>query len=146
MDSALYTGHIVHERFLPKSHRFTYPFFMWYLDLDEIDPVYFDTAYHVAPDTNPKPYVLLAQAMEKAGKVAIGRFVMRNKQYTAAIRAEDGRRVEQVDICPFISDLPYGRSTTAFSSDDEQPRRPGRIQFVAVEVLVRDKACENSLP
>ncbi|MGI9537452.1 MAG: DUF1365 domain-containing protein [Desulfocapsaceae bacterium] len=37
MDSALYTGHIVHERFLPKSHRFKYPFFMWYLDLDEID-------------------------------------------------------------------------------------------------------------
>jgi predicted ABC-class ATPase len=34
------------------------------------------------------------------------------------IRSEDGRRVEQVDISPFISDLPYGRSTTAFSSDD----------------------------
>jgi predicted ABC-class ATPase len=34
------------------------------------------------------------------------------------IRAEDGRRVEQVDISPFISNLPYGRSTSAFSSDD----------------------------
>ncbi len=34
------------------------------------------------------------------------------------IRAEDGRRVEQVDISPFISNLPYGRSTTAFSSED----------------------------
>jgi predicted ABC-class ATPase len=34
------------------------------------------------------------------------------------IRAEDGRRVEKVDISPFISDLPYGRSTTAFSTDD----------------------------
>ena len=37
--------------------------------------------------------MLLAQAMEAAGKVAIGRFVMRNKQYTAAIRAEEGRLV-----------------------------------------------------
>ena len=64
-----------------------------FVDLDEIDPVYFDTAYHVAPDTTPKPYVLLARAMEASGKVAIGRFVMRNKQYTAAIRAEDGRLV-----------------------------------------------------
>ena len=45
------------------------------------------------PDTNPKPYVLLARAMEESGKVAIGRFVMRNKQYTAAIRAQDGRLV-----------------------------------------------------
>jgi predicted ABC-class ATPase len=34
------------------------------------------------------------------------------------IRAEDGRRVEQVDISPFISNLPYGRSTSAFSTDD----------------------------
>ncbi len=64
-----------------------------FVDLVEIDPVYFDTAYHVAPDANPKPYVLLARAMEASGKVAIGRFVMRNKQYTAAIRAEDGRLV-----------------------------------------------------
>ena len=46
--------------------------------------------YFVAPDKTPKPYVLLAQAMEEAGKVAIGRFVMRNKQYVAAIRAVDG--------------------------------------------------------
>lgn len=35
-----------------------------------------------------------------------------------AIRAEDGRRVEQVTITPFITDLPYGRSTSRFSSDD----------------------------
>ncbi|NOX30349.1 MAG: Ku protein [Actinobacteria bacterium] len=64
-----------------------------FVDLSEIDPVYFDTAYHLAPDGPPKPYVLLARAMEASGKVAIGRFVMRNKQYTAAIRAEDGRLV-----------------------------------------------------
>jgi len=34
------------------------------------------------------------------------------------IRAEDGRRVEQVDISPFIDELPYGRQTSAFCSDD----------------------------
>mgnify|MGYP001823918065 CR=1 FL=1 len=64
-----------------------------FVDLDQIDPVYFDTAYHVAPDANAKPYALLAQAMEASGKVGIGRYVMRNKQYTAAIRAEGGRMV-----------------------------------------------------
>ena len=64
-----------------------------FVDLDEIDPVFFDDAYYVAPGTNPKPYVLLARAMEDAGKVAIARFVMRNKQYTAAIRADQGRLV-----------------------------------------------------
>jgi DNA end-binding protein Ku len=64
-----------------------------FVDLEEIDPIYYDSAYYVAPGTNPKPYVLLATAMEEAGKVAIGRFVMRNKQFTAAIRAEDGRLI-----------------------------------------------------
>jgi predicted ABC-class ATPase len=34
------------------------------------------------------------------------------------IRAEDGRRIEKVDIGPFITNLPYGRSTSAFSTDD----------------------------
>lgn len=61
-----------------------------FVDLDEIDPVYFDSAYIVAPDKTPKPYALLARAMEKAGKVALGRFVMRNKQYIAALRPVDG--------------------------------------------------------
>jgi len=36
MESALYTGHIAHQRFLPKNHRFRYSFFMWYLDLDHV--------------------------------------------------------------------------------------------------------------
>jgi DNA end-binding protein Ku len=62
-----------------------------FVDLDEIDPVYFDSPYIVAPDKTPKPYMLLARAMEQAGKVAIGRFVMRNKQYVCALRAVDGK-------------------------------------------------------
>jgi predicted ABC-class ATPase len=37
---------------------------------------------------------------------------------TMKIRAEDGRRIEKVDITPFISKLPFGKSTTAFSSED----------------------------
>ena len=52
--------------------------------------MYFDSPYIVAPDRTPKPYALLARAMEAANKVAIGRFVMRNKQYVAALRAVDG--------------------------------------------------------
>lgn len=61
-----------------------------FVDLTDIDPVYFDTPYIVVPDSTVKPYALLARAMESAGKVGIGRFVMRNKQYVAAVRAVDG--------------------------------------------------------
>lgn len=38
--------------------------------------------------------------------------------HAVAIRAEDGRRVERVTITPFVANLPYGRSTTQFCSDD----------------------------
>jgi DNA end-binding protein Ku len=62
-----------------------------FVDLQEIDPVFFDSPYYVAPDKHTKPYVLLTRAMEQSGKVAIGRFVMRNKQYVAALRPVDGR-------------------------------------------------------
>lgn len=61
-----------------------------FVELDQIDPVFFDTPFIVAPDSTPKPYLLLTRAMEASNKVAIGRFVMRNKQYVAAIRAVDG--------------------------------------------------------
>ena len=61
-----------------------------FVDLTDIDPVYFDSPYIVAPDRTQKPYVLLARAMEEAGKVGIARFVMRNKQYVAALRAQNG--------------------------------------------------------
>ena len=63
-----------------------------FVDLADIDPVFYDSAYLVAPDkATTKPYALLAQAMEDSGKVAIARFVMRSKQYLCAVRPQDGR-------------------------------------------------------
>ena len=65
-----------------------------FIDLVDIDPVYFDTPYLVAPvKAAEKPYALLAKAMEEQGKVAIARFVMRTKQYLGALRPKDGMLV-----------------------------------------------------
>lgn len=61
-----------------------------FVDLDEIDPIFFDGAYHVAPEKAAKPYALLVRAMEQSNKVAIARFVMRSKQYLAALRPREG--------------------------------------------------------
>ena len=62
-----------------------------FVDLSEIDPLFYDRAYYLAPDpATLKPYALLAQAMERAGKVGIAQFVMRTKQYVAAVRPQDG--------------------------------------------------------
>ena len=63
-----------------------------FVDLADIDPIFYDNAYHLVPDEQTaKPYKLLATAMEQAGKVGICHFVMRSKQYLAAVRPADGR-------------------------------------------------------
>src|SRR4051812_37868247 len=62
-----------------------------FVDLEEIDPVYFDSPYYLGPaDGAEKAYSLLASAMAASGKVAIARFVFRNKEHLAAIRAGNG--------------------------------------------------------
>lgn len=63
-----------------------------FVDLADIDPIYYDAAYYLVPDaTTAKPYKLLATAMEESQKVGIARFVMRTKQYVAAVRPKDGK-------------------------------------------------------
>jgi DNA end-binding protein Ku len=62
-----------------------------FVDLGEIDPIYFDSPYYLGPaEGAEKAYSLLARAMEGSGKVAIARFVFRNKEHLAAIRPADG--------------------------------------------------------
>ena len=62
-----------------------------FVDLASIDPIFYDSAYYLSPDKSSKPYALLARAMEEQGKVGIAHFVLRTKQYLAAIRPSDGR-------------------------------------------------------
>ena len=63
-----------------------------FVDLADIDPIFYDNAYYLVPDEQTaKPYKLLANAMEEAGKVGICHFVMRTKQYLAAVRPKDGK-------------------------------------------------------
>ncbi|MDZ7677714.1 MAG: Ku protein [Acidimicrobiales bacterium] len=65
-----------------------------FVDLADIDPIYFDRPYWLAPDPGTaKPYALLARTMAESNKVAIARFVMRSRQQLAAVRAVDGRLV-----------------------------------------------------
>lgn len=62
-----------------------------FVDLADIDPLYFEHSYYLTPDAKAeKPYALLVAAMESTGKVALGRFVLRTKQYLATLRAKDG--------------------------------------------------------
>lgn len=58
-----------------------------FVDLSEIDPIYFEHTYFLAPDKGgDKAYSLLLRALESNGVIGIGRVVIRGKQYLAAIR------------------------------------------------------------
>jgi DNA end-binding protein Ku len=62
-----------------------------FVALDEIDPIYFDHPYYLGPDKGAeRAYALLVQAMEEERKVAVARFVLRNRENLAALRAMDG--------------------------------------------------------
>jgi predicted ABC-class ATPase len=70
-------------------------------------------------------------------------FVVSNPQ-TVKIRAEDGRHVEKVDISPFISNLPFGRNTRAFCTDDASGSTSQATNIIealeaGAEVLIMDE-------
>jgi DNA end-binding protein Ku len=91
-----------------------------FVALDDIDPIFYEATYYLAPDKSDgarKAYVLLREALEDEGKVAIGRLVMRTKQYLAAIRPYDralalSTMLFHDEIVPVseIDDIPTGRS------------------------------------
>ncbi|MEA2404274.1 MAG: end-binding protein Ku [Thermoleophilaceae bacterium] len=62
-----------------------------FVDLADIDPLFYDHPYYVLPDkSGAKPYKLLVQAMEESSKVAIARVVIRTKEQLVAIRPVNG--------------------------------------------------------
>src|SRR5919106_1799642 len=60
--------------------------------LRDVDPVHFEKSYQLAPadEIAEKPYVLLRAAMERSGRVAIGRFVLRSREHLVLIRPTAG--------------------------------------------------------
>jgi DNA end-binding protein Ku len=95
-----------------------------FVDLSEIDPIYFEKTYYLAPEDDAgakRAYALLAKAMEVEGKVAIGRFVMRTKEYLAAIRPKDGVLVLETMFFP------------------DEIRQPSELENVPVRLRVDDR-------
>ena len=100
-----------------------------FVDLDEIDPIYFRKAYYLAPqDGAEKPYRLLTRALEETGKVAIAKIVIRNKQHLAALRPSNGTLVLE---------------TMYYADEVRQPERVGGGQLAKPEVELAKSLVEN---
>jgi DNA end-binding protein Ku len=63
-----------------------------FVPLEQIDPIYFDRTYYLAPEpSGAKAYALLAEAMTDGGSVAVCRITLRDKEYLATLRLLPGR-------------------------------------------------------
>ena len=104
-----------------------------FVDIEEIDPMYFDSPYYLGPaEGAEKAYSLLAAAMESSGKAAISRFVFRNKEHLAAIRASDG--VLTLTTMRF-SDEVVPPSELDDALPDEKPKVAKREQEMAEQLI-----------
>jgi DNA end-binding protein Ku len=92
-----------------------------FVDIEEIDPMYFDSPYYLGPaEGAEKAYSLLAAAMESSGKAAVARFVFRNKEHLAAIRASGG--VLTLTTMRFADEV-----VPASELDDELPQKKPKV-------------------
>jgi DNA end-binding protein Ku len=77
-----------------------------FVDLAEIDPVYYDHPYYLVPDKGAaKAYGLLLNAMEESGKVAIARVVLRSKEQLVAIRPDRDGRLLMMETMIFADEV-----------------------------------------
>ena len=102
-----------------------------FVPFDQLDPIYFDHPYFLIPagdsDGTLRAYRLLERTMDQAGRVALGRFVMRTKEYLAAIRARDGAL--ELTTVLFHDEI---RQTKPIPTGGKKPSRQQLDQAVAV--------------
>ena len=86
-----------------------------FVKLDEIDPVYFDVSYYLAPDRgSEKPYAVLFSALNKSGYAAIGTLAMHGREHAAVIRP--GKSGLILHTLFYLKEV---RSTEEFRTDPE---------------------------
>jgi DNA end-binding protein Ku len=110
-----------------------------FVDLEEIDPIYFDSPYYLGPaEGAEKAYSLLASAMQRSGKVAIARFVFRNKEHLAALRAAGG--VLTLTTMRFADEVvPPGELDDVLPAEPPKPaKREVEMAEKLIDSLTRD--------
>jgi DNA end-binding protein Ku len=72
-----------------------------FVPLEQVDPMYFAKSYYLEPDAaGAKPYVLLREALEKSGRVALVKIALRQRESLATLRVRDGVFVLEMMLWP----------------------------------------------
>jgi DNA end-binding protein Ku len=107
-----------------------------FVPLEQVDPIYFAKSYYLEPDkSGTKPYVLLREALEKSGKVAIVKVALRNREALATLRVRDGVFVLETMLWP-----DEVRTPTFDFLDEEVEIRPQELAMAGslIETLSGD--------
>jgi len=103
-----------------------------FVDLDDVDPIYFDHPYFLAPvgeaEGNLRAYQLLVEVMASTERAALGRFVMRTKEYLVLVQVRDDRLA--------LTTMRFHDEVRPTKDIDTGGRKPAKKQLDAAKALV----------
>jgi DNA end-binding protein Ku len=103
-----------------------------FVDVDDVDPIYFDHPYFLAPvgeaEGNLRAYQLLVEVMRSTDRAALGRFVMRTKEYLVLVRVRDDRLA--------LTTMRFHDEVRPAKDVDTGGRKPAKAQLDAAKQLI----------
>jgi DNA end-binding protein Ku len=112
-----------------------------FVDLDDVDPIYFDHPYFLVPgssdDGAKRAYALLAKTMASTERAALGRFVMRAKEYLAIVRVRDGALTLTTML--FADEV---RATKDIDAATQKSHKPTKRQLDAAVAVIEELSTE----
>ena len=112
-----------------------------FVDLEDVDPIYFDHPYFLLPgsddDGAERAYRLLTEVMSRTDRAALGRFVMRAKEYLAIVRVRDG--VLTLTTMLFADEV---RATKDVDAATQKSHQPTRRQLDAAVAVIEELSAE----
>src|SRR3954469_14092892 len=103
-----------------------------FVDIDDVDPIYFDHPYFLAPvgeaEGNLRAYKLLVKVMQSTDRAALGRFVLRSKEYLVLVRVRDDRLA--------LTTMLFHDEVRRAKDVDRGGRKPAKAQLDAAKALI----------
>jgi DNA end-binding protein Ku len=112
-----------------------------FVDLADVDPIYFDHPYFLVPagedDGSLRAYRLLSEVMSRTDRAALGRFVMRAKEYLAIVRHRDG--VLTLTTMLFADEI---RDSKGIDAGHQKSHKPSSKQLDAAVAVIEELSSE----
>jgi DNA end-binding protein Ku len=112
-----------------------------FIDLAEVDPIYFDHPYFLLPssddDGSKRAYRLLTDVMGRTQRAALGRFVIRAKEYLAIVRQREG--VLTLTTMRFADEV---RDPDDVDAATQKRHKPSSAELRAAAALIQELSCE----